>query len=569
MNEFHEKFKKEIDNRISDGYIETKALISYFLNLYFKLDYGDERDFICDNMNDRGIDAIFVDDNAEEICFIQSKFTPINSDIDMSHFSSKFIGDKEPKEFLGSVEQFTTKEKVEMLYNSNNTNLEVKRLIHDYNIAEKVESYTLRKIFVTNRTKGSHTTDIENHTDIEFFTPIELEVEHKKYFSIINEVEPQIDFDFTPVSNIIRTSNETLICEIKTKDLIELDGIDDFSVFSKNVRSWLGKNRVYKSIKDNLQDSKFEQDNNILFHNGITILCNTISYNEDTNEIHLTKLSIVNGCQSTFAFFDNKNLILENHTVLVKIIPQKENDIQLGKQIVYFSNNQSHVKASDLASLSDNAKYIETLFNSDDTWCIKIRAGKDKNNCQNKKVISLAELAQYIASFYNLGHILASNKNKLLETSFYEVFNSNLLYENYKIVLYISTVIDNVLKEEKEKFSESIQKLLSTYFLTKLFILSVLKMIFEDIHNKKILEIKDNIEYIFSENYKSRLEYQIKSFIIEIESYLEENELLIEYKRVLKNNEDSLKLLSHIKKAYQKDIMKDPLYTLDFVEMVE
>ena len=40
---YQDKFREEIEKRVNDGYSPQKAIISYFLNLYFRLDYGEER----------------------------------------------------------------------------------------------------------------------------------------------------------------------------------------------------------------------------------------------------------------------------------------------------------------------------------------------------------------------------------------------------------------------------------------------------------------------------------------------------------------------------------------------
>jgi hypothetical protein len=231
---------------------------------------------------------------------------------------------------------------------------------------------------------------------------------------------------------------------------------------------------------------------------------------------------------------------------------------------VLYSNNQASVKMSDLVSLTDNAQVIQKLFatNSSD-WCVLNKAGKSTIDSSDKKIIMLSTLAQLVASFYNVGYILAADKNKLLETSFSEVFTRHLEYNNYKVLLILTETIDKKLDLIKENGTDNKKTLLHTYYLTKLFILNIFKRIYKEIYGINIYDLKNHINKISSDEYLKIITFHVNSFVIEIDSYLEEVSQLSNYKSLLKKHEESDKIIKNILKAYQKDIEKDQSYSLD------
>ena len=557
--EFLEDYTNEMERRIDDGLAPSKAFISYYLNLFFRFDYGDERDYICDIKNDRGLDAIYINDEIEEVYFIQSKFGDSTKE---QHFiSSRKIGEKEPSHFLGSIEKFKTKEGINAILESVETAQELKDLITYLKLSEKVH-YSFRKIFITNGEHNQHSRDVENSTEIEFILMDSFQDEYKRYINIINATKTEsIDFSFYPVNKtVINSAFDSIICLMKVRDLVKIDGINDYSVFTENVRGWLGKNRVFKAISSNLNDPEYDQSKNILYHNGITIICSSIEYEND--KVTINDLSIVNGCQSTYAFYKNKDKLINRNHILVKIISLKDHPAIDKKNIVHFSNNQIAVKASDLISLSDNSVFVKNIFlEKDSEWCVKIKDGKDTDLCSDRKIIKLAQLAQYIASLYNVGHVKAANKNKLVETSYYEVFNG-IEYEHMKIAIIFSDLFDEATQKLKESQTDSQERLLNSFHLTKLFFLASIKHILFTVHNVKSIEMSICFASFSKDRVKECILNNYLNMIIDLTSYLVEKNWLIDYKSILKSNEKSELLMKELVKEYQKNILKTPLNNL-------
>jgi len=552
---FLEDYTNEMEKRINDGLEPSRAFISYYINLFYRLDYGDERDFICDKANDRGIDAIYINDNIEEIYFIQSKFG--DSTKEENFTSARKIGEKEPSHFIGSVEKFKTKEGIKTILESPKTAKELKDLIVDLDLMEKT-NFDFKMIFISNGEHNQDSLDVDASTDIEFVLLTDLKDEYQRYVSVINATKSDpIDFEFYPVNKtIIKSSFESMICLIKTKDLVSIDGISDYSVFTENVRGWLGRNRVFKAISNNLKDNTYNQEKNILYHNGITIICSDVTHKND--KISMKNLSIVNGCQSTYAFYMNRSKLINKNHILIKIISLKDHPLIEKKNIVHYSNNQIAVKASDLVSLSDNSQYIKNIFLEKDTdWCIKIKDGKDNADCVDKKIIKLAQLSQYVAALYNVGHIRAANKNKLIETSYYTIFNG-IDYKHMKIAIILSSLFDQAISKLALRQTQEQERLLNTYHLTKLFFLNCIKHIYMKIHNTKTTDLIPYFDSFEKEEIQKSFITNYINMVIDLTAYLKHNHQLEDYKSILKNKEKSKLLMDEITQEYQKNISKDP-----------
>jgi hypothetical protein len=92
-------FASLIERYTSKGFSEGKSFTLWFLENIYRLEAIDAADAVCDAQNDKGVDAIWVDELNKEIHLFQSKTTQNNN--------SK-IGDNVLKTFIGTLSQFDT-----------------------------------------------------------------------------------------------------------------------------------------------------------------------------------------------------------------------------------------------------------------------------------------------------------------------------------------------------------------------------------------------------------------------------------------------------------------------------
>jgi hypothetical protein len=372
----------------------------------------------------------------------------------------------------------------------------------------------------------------------------------------------KINYIFENIDNVLQLKNEkAIVFEVNTKDFVSnVNGIKDYSLFDLNVRNWLGKNKIYKEIRKRLKELKengVSQSNNILYHNGITIICEKYEYNEEENKIIVKNMKIVNGAQSIFAFYDNKDLLDDNNTILIKLI--MTTDENLIKNISYFSNNQAQVKIKDLRSLHKKVLNLENIFKNSTKYRIKIKAGKDNLNCNDELVIvEFDKLAQLITSFYLNKSYIAHNKSKILEKYFHEIFSHEFTKYHYELLLDIYFEIEKFLKKKKENASDKSDIILSSLNLTEFFILDLLSFLIKEFFHKNFFNQNDLEEIIRSFDEKtdlwlkyievifSRLTYQLKN--------TKGNFFNKDYRKIIKNEDENKKLKNTIFEKFKENI---------------
>jgi len=139
-----------------------------------------------------------------------------------------------------------------------------------------------------------------------------------------------------------------VLAPLKGNDLIRLDGISSSELFAWNVRGSLGRTKVNKDIGRSI-DEPAEHKNFLLYHNGLTILCQSLQRDED--KITISHYSVVNGCQSLTSLFDHRAKITDDLRVLTRLI-ELPPEHALAEKITHHSNNQNPINARDLQANS-------------------------------------------------------------------------------------------------------------------------------------------------------------------------------------------------------------------------
>jgi hypothetical protein len=123
------------------GRTESASFLNWFLENVYRLDDVAADDAICDESNDKGIDAIYLDHNDEEIHFFQAK---------VRQNPAATVGDVALKNLAGSLAQFQTATAIDALLQGQ-ANVNLKRIITKFDLKGMVESgYGVVGVFVTN-----------------------------------------------------------------------------------------------------------------------------------------------------------------------------------------------------------------------------------------------------------------------------------------------------------------------------------------------------------------------------------------------------------------------------------
>lgn len=333
---FSEHHLKPYQKRAPDF---SGQFIRWFLEHIYRLEEVDADDACVDAKHDKGVDAIYVDDFSETVFIIQAKTkTKDNAE----------LGDTDLKEFYGTLQQFDSKKKIdEVLAETKNEKL--KQTIIRTGLADKVDAYDVRGIFITNAPANDDARAIVSKLPkIELFDAdaiassyIDLDVDggiKGAYYFDISDSDV-IDYDAGGAAARLFLA--------PALNLLKMDGIADGRLFEQNVRFSLGNTKVNKGLRASIRE-KGEHKNFPLYHNGINVLCRKI-LSETDERIEIEDYVVVNGAQSLTSLMAEKSRITEDLKILVKLIETK-GDMALSQAITTKSNNQNAIKARDLKS---------------------------------------------------------------------------------------------------------------------------------------------------------------------------------------------------------------------------
>lgn len=395
----------------------SAGMIAWFLETVWRIDPEEVDSAICDGGGDKGIDALVVDEDAGEITILQAK-----------HRQSPSIttqGDKDLKELVGAAEWFKTPETVEALLVAG-PNTELKKLLERQRVRDLVASgdYSLRLVFITNASldvAGAQYADAREGAE-PALTVWDRErlikaAQRTRRPDLRNE-EITLICSSAPITAAL-TANQTLaIGMVPAKELVQLPGIEDRTLFSRNVRLFAGQTRINRELKKTV-NSLGEHRLFPAYHNGMTLL--TKALNVAGNEIRLSGVGVVNGCQSLVTLFENSPAITDELQVLVKVIETGSND-SVADMITYRSNNQNAVTLRDQRSSDTVMRDLQTGVREvfDNSFALKTRVGEE---LEADVIMENTTAAQLILAAYLQEPWAAVRKVRLFDQDYRRIFS--------------------------------------------------------------------------------------------------------------------------------------------------
>lgn len=436
-------------------------LVWYFTN-YLRLDELDSVDSICDQSGDKGIDGIYLNNEANVIEVYQSR---------ISQKAISTIGDKALREFQGSLSQLATEESINNLISSAGE-AEVAMLIKRLDLKKHLTEYEIVGYFVCNSELDQNGIDfLAGTNNIRFIGRNELQATYVSSGRSLPSVPPA-KFDISGYESaeyIVDSEHSAVIAPVKASELVALDGIANQEIFAFNVRGPLGKTQVNRDIAKSIADDSMHKLFP-LFHNGITIIAESVKRTED--EIRVEKYFVVNGCQSLNALYKNRRLLTDNLRILTKFIQASPSSV-LSEKITRISNNQNGVKARDFKSNNHIQIRLQNEFSSlyPSRYFFEIKRGED---ARGANVISNELAGQYLMSFDLKTPWATHRKYQIFEEKHSDLFGRPSVTA-HRIVLchVIATAIGNLQ-------ASITNQLFAKYILTRFFILYILRLILEN-----------------------------------------------------------------------------------------
>ena len=348
------------------GRSESATFLNWFLENIYRLEEVEADDALCDASNDKGIDAIYVDNNNEQIHFFQSK---------VRQKSTATIGDVDLKNLSASIRQFETSDKVKLVLNGD-ANPELKRIIEQKNISGLIEKgFRPVGIYVTNERHDAASISYLSSDQTVFVYDRDAIASNYVEVDKKSGVEGSFAFDIDyvePMTFEVSGDIRTYVFPARAIQLVKLEGIADGTLFTQNVRYSLGNTPVNKLITSSVHD-KSEHKNFALFHNGIIVLCDDAKMED--KRLTITNYVVVNGAQSLTTFFKNKSSLTDDLRVLVRVTSLK--DPVIARKITENSNNQNAIKPRDMRSNHDLMTRLQAEFNKNSSdFFFEIKRGE-------------------------------------------------------------------------------------------------------------------------------------------------------------------------------------------------
>jgi hypothetical protein len=529
---------------LKSGQTESRSFLSWFLEHYYRLDEESAQDTVCDGPDDKGIDGVYVNHDLERIDVFQSK---------LYQNSSKTLGDPPLKEFAGTLDQLRDSGGVQRIADETR-NHELRGLLETERVAVLVaDGYEVRGSFITNiQQDPSAMLYLQSRQDVQVYDADYLNTNWIPPGQSTS-VDGSMTFKLDGLGHIVyRTPEaEVFIASLLASELVEMTGLESQELFAWNVRQSLGKTKVNKSIALSVKEQA-EHKNFLLYHNGLTILAEEASVDDDV--LTINRYTVVNGCQSLSTLYENRNEVSSELRLLARVIklgPQSE----LAERITHHSNNQNSISARDLQSNSVIQRRLQQEFVSVFAGEIGYEIKRGESSGANT-VISNDYAGKLLLAFDLEQPWSCHQSYKLFDELHSAIFGRPEANARRIAVLHaMSTAVGKALDELSDR-------LVATYNLTPYFMLYLLKDVLrsDEIGSTFIGDPREALEALGIDGIAAMVKPVVDDLVVDFDAEIsdrsEEAEVGLDYKRELKSPTAVKRLRSSIIPSYAKALRR-------------
>lgn len=397
----------------------STALLAWFLEMVWRMEPEEVSDAICDGGGDKGIDALAVDEDLMEITVFQAK---------RRGGPTSTQGDADLRAFVGVAAYFADETGIDSLLASA-PNDELRRLVERLDLRRRLagRQYAVRLVFVTNAPLDAAGRDyvasrVDQVPSLEVWDrPRLVGIAERTQSLAVQPVEVRLPLASSVIEEGLDPRTSIAVALVTAPALVRLPGIDDLSIFELNVRLGLGKTRINKELGSTI-GKPAEHPLFPAYHNGLTLLSRKVTVED--GEMILDGVSVVNGCQSLLALYNNRTHLTPGLRLLVKVIELGES-LDLVDSITYRTNNQNPVNARDLRSTDPIQRDLQAQVREDygDELGYAIRNGETISAPESLDNTTAAQLAMavYVHEPWN-----AVRKVKLFDEEYHRVFGRSM-----------------------------------------------------------------------------------------------------------------------------------------------
>jgi len=450
----YDKIKKDIlqpyyqQNFSHDG----QRFVAWYLRNIHLRDLSQTKYDITDGQDDKQIDAIVIDENAQTIYIIQGKFIS-NGKVDGEPLREVTSSWLQLKDLVRLQETCNEKLKRRLLDVSN-------ALDDEYEIVFELitpAGLTDAAIEDVKSFQEKVAKDEQLPASIQIVDNEEL---RRRYDLALDKESPIINYrlnleDDKYISFKI-SGTSIIIAALSLKECIKFPGIKDGTLFQKNVRQSLGlNNRVNKNIKSTIYSDRHRDF--FFFHNGITAICNKMELAD--NSLILNGLNVVNGCQSLNTILSCSERVkeLEDTYIMFRFyeIPQRDR----AERISISTNFQTAVKPRDLRSNDKRILNLKHAFEQEypKGYFITKRGENATADKDKRYVIDMVNLGKYLISWHSQRPNIAYSETKIFDKYFEQLFKREYGPENIQALnFWMQEVMNGWVPENPFGLNESL-----------------------------------------------------------------------------------------------------------------
>ena len=412
-------------------------------------------DTLTDGGNDRGIDAVYIDnrENRNDIHIIQSKC------VESFAGSQKHFPGREVDKMVSFVEDLTT----ENLGALQAANENLSQKIHDC-----IQTLHIPKSTVTVHFIGNQAPLISHELDrvqsvFGRYTAVKFRMHDLDSISdfFLYRALPSIDRDLEVIDTnyFSRTDRNLrgLVCTIAASEIVEAirseRNTDEVNagIFDENVRVYLNKKN---RINGEIIESALAEDNNMFWYqnNGITMTCDryTITPARRAPTISLENLQIVNGGQTSHCLFEaakEDSSKIENVLLLVRIIETVSEEVK--RSISKSTNRQTPINVRDLRANDRQQRQLQESFASRGFYYER-KAGQFSEQPLGKRIDALDAAQAYLAFGLGWPEIAKKDRGRIFGDLYDTVFSDELTLDklliSHRIMKRINSTKSNLRK---------------------------------------------------------------------------------------------------------------------------
>lgn len=269
------------------------------------------------------------------------------------------------------------------------------------------------------------------------YLPVDATLLKNYYSNSRTKVSTQIDFPLKVTMPLVPEVDEGwsgfLLASEFLKLITDENGDLRRSLFYDNVRDFQGNTPANKGIQETLESD--HPENMSILNNGVTIIANKCDTLRDL--VALENYQIVNGCQTSYVLYNEREHIHENYRVYLPVKLIITSSAEVSAAVTIGNNSQTEVKSEALLALTEVPKELERFF---DTYTGKkhlyyerrSNQYNDNPNVEKTRIVDIRlSLRTYSSMFYGIPHVASRWIGKLYKDYSASVFDGTHASETF------------------------------------------------------------------------------------------------------------------------------------------